>query len=60
MVEGMACRSRRNRWELAYGFSEPEDCWNEGCLEDLSDSLDFPVFAYDVLISTSRVVGIKN
>lgn len=56
----MACRSRRNRWELAYGFSEPEDCWNEGCLEDLSDSLDFPVFAYDVLISTSRVVGIKN
>ena len=60
MVERMTCRCRHNRWELAYCLSEPEGCWDKGCPEDHYDSLDFPVFAYDDLISISRVVGIKN
>lgn len=60
MVERMTCRCRHNRLELAYCFSEPEGCWDNRCPEDHYDSLDFPVFAYDDLISISRVVGIKN
>ena len=60
MVEGMTCRCRHNRWVLAYCFSEPEGAWNKECPEDHSESLDFPVFACDVLIFIYRVVDIKS
>ena len=57
MVEGMAYRCRHNRLELAYGFTEPENFWNEGCPEDHSDSLDFSEY-YWLMICRSPLPGL--